>query len=215
MTEQFDGPKLVIQKGHRIQSITPMPQVHHRPARPLAAPPPSNPMSLGGLVRFSDASFQPPSAQSQASSVFLLARAINFLSIAQLREHSLPTGGGKRVLVSRPVIFLETFGQTRQTLLAQFPGKLKSLLPVEPEDSPASEALDDPRSPSPVRESARRTMGASPPCRFECRTSRSPPGRYWSRSRGWSAIGAHLRSRRRGATSSPCSGLLAHIRGSR
>ena len=69
------------------------------------------------------------------SNIALLSRGLQLLSIKQLRqllrEYSLPTGGNKKMLVERLVMFLETFAPTQQNLLIQFSLKLKKLLSFE------------------------------------------------------------------------------------
>ena len=85
------------------------------------------------------------------TNISLLSRGLQLLSIAQLRqllrEYSLPTGGNKRSLVQRLVLFLETFCPNQQNLLFQFSLRLKKLLSIEPDveqngqNSPTQEAL--------------------------------------------------------------------------
>ena len=71
------------------------------------------------------------------ASISLLSRGLQLLSIAQLRqllrEYSLPTGGNKRQLVQRLILFLETFAPTQPNLLGQFSNNLKKLLSIEPD----------------------------------------------------------------------------------
>ena len=101
------------------------------------------------------------------SNIGLLSRGLQLLSIKQLRqllrEYSLPTGGNKKMLVERLVMFLETFAPTQQNLLIQFSLKLKKLLSFESvKDSPEAPKTDSlpenliesilKRSPSPLYE---------------------------------------------------------------
>lgn len=81
------------------------------------------------------------------SNINLLSRGLQLLSINQLRqllrEYSFPTGGNKRALVQKLIMFLETIGPNQQNLLVQFSLKLKKLLSIENptgEDHPQSEA---------------------------------------------------------------------------
>jgi hypothetical protein len=158
-----------VASAHRVQSISPMPQVHHSPiTRPVShSPPPFRPTP----PPFEDAVRSGQGPLPQAMGVPLLARGISLLSIAQLREllreYSLPTGGNKHGLVNRLVIFLETFGQTQPNLLNQFSGKLKALLAVGPEEQPgAAEAPLGPPRPE-AAAAAPRVPAGSPSCLFE------------------------------------------------
>ena len=77
------------------------------------------------------------SSQNTSSSIALLSRGLQLLSIAQLRqllrEYSLPTGGNKRQLVQRLILYLETFCPKQPNLLSQFSNNLKKLLAIESE----------------------------------------------------------------------------------
>ena len=130
--------------NHRVQAVTPMPQVTRTNMfRPMAhSPPPFE--APNPSLRFNnndDIFIQMPQIQ-QTTNISLLSRGITLLSITQLRDllrdYSLPTGGNKHVLVNRLIIFLETFGQNQQNLLNQFSTKLKKLLSVEAEDHSSS-----------------------------------------------------------------------------
>jgi hypothetical protein len=169
--------------AHRVQSISPMPQVHHSPiARPVShSPPPFRPSGFPpSSPSFEDPVHSGPGLWSQPTSVPLLARGISLLSITQLREllreYSLPTGGNKQGLVNRLVIFLETFGQTQQNLLNQFSGKLKSLLAVDPdEQSHVAEPPFAAAAPE-AAPAAARVTAASPSCLFEATDAEIPFG---------------------------------------
>ena len=127
--------------SNRVQSITPRPQVRRTSQfRPMSSSPP--PFELSGqsrLSRFEDIFGSVTQSGSHPANIALLARGVSLLSITQLRDllrdFSLPTGGNKHLLVNRLIIYLETFGQNQQNLLAQFSAKLKRLLSVETEDA--------------------------------------------------------------------------------
>jgi hypothetical protein len=169
--------------GHRVQSISPMPQVHHSPiARPIShSPPPFRPTPFqASSPSFEDPLHSGPGLGSQPTSVPLLARGISLLSITQLREllreYSLPTGGNKQGLVNRLVIFLETFGQTQPNLVNQFSGKLKALLAVDPEEPPrVADCGFGPPAAETAPEAARVSI-ASPSCLFEATDAAIPFG---------------------------------------
>jgi hypothetical protein len=112
-------------------------------------------------------------AKSSETSITVLARGIQMLSIAQLRtlmrEYSISTGGNKESLRSRLIMYLETFGPNQQNLLVQFSLKLKKLLFTEDEKASA-EAADVPL----LAPDLFRRIIATPPCSiFE--TSEYPP----------------------------------------
>jgi hypothetical protein len=87
-------------------------------------------------------------AASQPGNFPLVSRGLQLLAITQLRqllrEYSLPTGGNKLTLVTRLVMYLETFGTRQESFLVQFSVKLRKFLaseepgagPDDPEDFP-------------------------------------------------------------------------------
>ena len=129
-----------INATHRVQSITPMPQVRRTNTfRPMSqSPPPFETANIHTRHNQIEDIFRSPQPVQQPGNIALLARGISLLSITQLREllreYSLPTGGNKHILVNRLIIFLETFGQNQQNLLTQFSSKLKKLLSVESDE---------------------------------------------------------------------------------
>ena len=78
-----------------------------------------------------------PDDNFNSNNISLLIRGLQMLSITQLREllrdYNLPTGGNKKNLIEKLVIFLETFSPNQQNLLVQFSRKLKKMLSVEEE----------------------------------------------------------------------------------
>jgi hypothetical protein len=117
------------------------------------------------------------SAASQPANLSLLSRGLQLLSITQLRqllrEYSLPTGGNKEALVSRFIMYLETFGSFQHNLLPQFSVRLRKLLSAEvgaaeqppPRGEPNGEAV-----PEGITE---RILSSVPSCLFEI--SPEPP----------------------------------------
>ena len=92
------------------------------------------------------------------------------LSITQLRqllrEYSLPTGGNKNSLVSRLIMYLETFCPNQQGLLVQFSRKLKKLLSVDPNPNNSQNSNDNQLFLLPP-EISQRIHESSPSCLFE------------------------------------------------
>lgn len=117
-------------------------------------------------------------AASGHTNIALLSRGLRLLSITQLRhllrEYSIPTGGNKQSLVSRLIMYLETFGPSQQNLLVQFSLKLKKLLSSDPSEK-SDTALDDCQHllPPDVNE---RIFSSSPSCLFETTEYRFPFG---------------------------------------
>lgn len=67
-----------------------------------------------------------------ASSLGLISRALQLLSMSQLRqllrECSLSTSGSKHEVIQKIMIYLQTFGTIQQNIIVQFSLRLKSLL---------------------------------------------------------------------------------------
>ncbi|KAH0793153.1 SAP domain containing protein [Histomonas meleagridis] len=84
--------------------------------------------------------------KNKKSKAPVLSRGLELLSIAQLRDllrdYSLPTGGKKKLLVERLLMFLETFATKQQNVYIQFQNKLKALLTEEHDtDSNANQSF--------------------------------------------------------------------------
>ena len=165
--------------SNRVQSITPRPQVRRSSHfRPMSSSPP--PFELSGqsrLSRFEDIFGSVTQSGSHPANIALLARGVSLLSITQLRDllrdFSLPTGGNKHLLVNRLIIYLETFGQNQQNLLAQFSAKLKRLLSVETDDAPGTTLSEEAALPPAAVDIAPAITAASPTCLYE--TVDAPP----------------------------------------
>ena len=104
------------------------------------------------------------------TNIALLSRGLRLLAIAQLRqllqEYSIPTGGNKQSLVSRLIMYLETFGPSQQNLLVQFSLKLKRLLSSDAREKGETQIEDSPMQLLPPEVSDK--LGAtSPSCLFE------------------------------------------------
>ena len=160
----------------RVQSITPMPQARRMISfRPMSQSPPpfESVRQQARLGPFEDVFVPHTPSSGGPASLPLLARGIALLSITQLREilreYSLPTGGNKQVLVSRLMIFLDTFGQNQPNLISEFSSRLKTILSSTNHDT-ASSAPSTPEEVPPVdtapMESVRDVLNVSPSCLF-------------------------------------------------
>lgn len=179
MQHAYPVRPVAINTSHRVQSITPMPQVRRaNNFRPMSqSPPPFDPKNR--VTQLED--FFGNNQQGQSTNIELLTRGISILSIPQLRDllrdYSLPTGGNKHVLVNRLIIFLETFGQNQQDFLSQFSAKLKGMLSTDRTEiiTPINVVDEVPQQQLPA-DMAQSLLSETPTCLFEPSSVECPFG---------------------------------------
>lgn len=108
------------------------PQVSKRISGKIPEMPPNQVMINKQVRPFSGDEPISSMANPSSPSIELLARGMKLLSIANLRQllriYSLPTGGNKKSLVDRLILYLETLGPNQQSMVMQFSVNLKKLL---------------------------------------------------------------------------------------